>query len=216
MDDILERLQAAGPPLQTDAWSLGDEPLRLVLAEIDAGARTIVECGCGRSTVIAARRLRELGAGSLHALEHDPSWAERTRAALTAEDLDGPVVIDAPLEPHPLAGAGGGWYAISALSALPSEIDLLLIDGPPAGDPELRRNRHPALAELGPKLSDGATIVLDDARRAGEREAVALWQTQYPVHFEMQGESGAATARWQVYVEPSGDAQDASRMTRFD
>ncbi len=202
--DTLDRLQATGPPLRTDAWSLGDEALRLVLTEIDSGARTIVECGCGRSTVIAARRLRELGAGSVHALEHDPGWAERTRAALAAEGLDRAVIVDAPLEPHPLAGKAGGWYAVSALAALPSSIDLLLIDGPPAGEPELRRSRHPGLAEIGSRLSDGAAIVLDDAGRAGEREAMTLWEARYPIHFEMQAESQVATARWQVYVESFG------------
>jgi predicted O-methyltransferase YrrM len=201
--DTLERLQAAGPPLQTDAWSLSDGAIRRVLAGIGAGARKVVECGSGRSTVIVARRLRELAEGNIHSLEHDPAWADATRAQLATEGLDRASVITAPLEPHPLTG-GVGWYAAQAVRALPTEIDLLLIDGPPAGEPELRRSRHPALRELGPHLRAGATIILDDAIRPGERDAVAMWEAEYPLRFKLDARSGTATAQWQVYVDPFG------------
>jgi len=199
--DTLARLQAAGPPIPTDAWSLGDEPLRAVLAAVDAGARTVAECGSGRSTVFLARRLRELGEGSVHSLEHDAGWAERTRGWLATEGLQRAKVITAPLVAHPLAGPGPGWYDRDALAELPAGIDLLLIDGPPANDPGLQASRHPALAELGPKLAPRATIILDDASRSGETEAIALWSREFGLDFVLAAESRFATGEWPLYVD---------------
>ena len=81
----------------------------------------------------------------------------------------------------------------------PNAIDLLLIDGPPAGDPGLERSRHPALGELGPRLAPGATILLDDARRAGEAAALERWASDFELEFELDRESETARAQWPVY-----------------
>ena len=72
-DDILCRLLASGPPLQTTAWTLGDSAMAVVLSMLENGRRTVVECGSGRSTVLLARCLRECDEGSVHSLEHDPA-----------------------------------------------------------------------------------------------------------------------------------------------
>jgi predicted O-methyltransferase YrrM len=193
----LDELVAAGPALPSTDWSLADEVLAVAVEAVDAGARTIVECGSGRSTVILGRQLAELRAGSLHSLEHDIAWAEATRDSLATEGLARAEVIPAPLEPHARA-AGGGWYARHAVALLPTDIDLLLIDGPPAGEPRLYRSRHPALEEIGPRLAPGATIILDDAERPGEAEAVELWSRAYGLNFVHEQGSRMATARWPV------------------
>ncbi len=198
--DTLARLLGAGPPIATDAWSLDDAPLRSALQAVDSGARRIVECGSGRSTIVLARRLAELEDGSVHSLEHDAAWALRTRAQLAAEKLDRAEVIDAPLERHPLAGETGGWYSLAELVRLPAEIDLLLIDGPPAGDPALRRSRQPAVPALSDRLKPGATILLDDAGRPGEAEALAIWSREHELEFQLDPDHGFATARWPLYV----------------
>jgi predicted O-methyltransferase YrrM len=202
--DRLELLLASGPAIATDDWSLDDEPLRVVLAAIDAGARTVVECGSGRSTVVIARRLRELGDGSVHSLEQDAIWAERIRAQLAGEGLERAEVISAPLEPHPLAGAAGGWYSRAALDALPGSVDLLLIDGPPAGAADLHRSRQPALDELGDRLRPGAVIVLDDSDRPGETEAIERWTREFGLDFERKSRLGFATTQWPLYVARQG------------
>jgi predicted O-methyltransferase YrrM len=193
----LAGLLAAGPPLASDDWSLADEVLEVAVAAVDRGARTIVECGSGRSTVVLARQLADVGAGRVHSLEHDSAWAQRTAALLADEGLKRAEVIPAPLEAHQLAG-GAGWYALSALARLPRSIDLLLIDGPPAGDAELHRSRHPALAEIGPRLAPGATVVLDDAQRPGEKEAIDLWSREYGLRFVQRPGARLATTRWPV------------------
>jgi predicted O-methyltransferase YrrM len=183
------------------------------LAAVEGGARTLVECGSGRSTVILARLLARLDTGTIHALEHDPVFADRTRTLLAAESLDRAEVITAPLEPHPLAGDHGGWYGTAARNALPDSIDLLLIDGPPAGAPELERNRHPALAELGERLTPGATIIVDDAGRPGESASLRLWSRDYGLQFDIVADAGFASAQWPVYV-PSAGASGKNAQTR--
>jgi predicted O-methyltransferase YrrM len=205
MSPTLADLLGAGPALASDDWSLNQSALELVVAEVAKRPGAIVECGSGLSTVVIARLLRELDSGLVHSLEHDPAWAERTRSLLAAEGLDRAVVLTAPLEPHPLAGEAGGWYRRKALAAMPAEVDLLLIDGPPAGEPELRRNRHPALDELSPLLAPGATIILDDAGRPGEAAAIELWSQTYGLVFDLDPGSGAAIAQWQVYLARHAD-----------
>jgi predicted O-methyltransferase YrrM len=184
---MLDELLAAGPPLRTDDWSLGDAALGVVLAELDRGPRRIVECGCGRSTVVMARALRERGGGEVRSLEHDPAWAQLCRAQLAAEGLtDIATVIEAPLD-H------SGWYAGWALGQLPeSGVELLLVDGPPAGDAAIERSRYPALPRLVNRLADRATVILDDAARPGERWVVERWEAELGIAFDRREPEGVA------------------------
>ena len=177
--ELLDRLLAAGPALPADAWSLDEGGLAVVLAEVDGGRRTVVECGSGRSTVVIARFLRELGGGSVHSLEHDPAWAQLTRMRLAAEGLAAiATVIEAPLSAHPLAPPGCRWYAPWALRELPDGLDLLLVDGPPAGEEPIERSRYPALPALADRFAPDATVILDDVGRAGERWVLERWATR--------------------------------------
>jgi hypothetical protein len=191
---ILARLLAAGPPLKTTDWSLADGALEVVLAELEPGPRRVVECGCGRSTVVIARALRELGGGELHSLEHHPAWAQLCRAQLAAEGLSGiATVIEAPLSPHPQAQPGCAWYAGWALAQLPeSGVELLLVDGPPAGEPAFERSRYPALPALAERLAAGAIVIIDDVGREGERWVVDRWERELGPHFERRDVEGVA------------------------
>ena len=190
----LSRLLATGPPLRADVWSLDDLALEAVLAELERGRRRVVECGCGRSTVVIARALRELGGGELHSLEHDPAWAQLCRAQLAAEGLTGiATVIEAPLERHPRAQPGCLWYARWALRRLPgSGIELLLVDGPPAGEPAVERSRYPALPEIAGCLAEEGVVILDDAGRAGERWVLERWEAEQGLRFERREAAGIA------------------------
>lgn len=189
---------ASGPPLAADGWALGERGLELLLAELDSGRERVVECGSGRSTVVVARRLAALGRGTVHALEHDPGWAARTREALRSEGLaERATVIEAPLEPDPVAAPDCRWYSRSALDRLPeSGVDLLLVDGPPASPGSGReRSRYPALPRLAARLAAGATVIVDDAERSGERWALDRWQREHGLSLELD-EARVALARW--------------------
>jgi predicted O-methyltransferase YrrM len=122
----------------------------------------------------------------VQALEHDPRWAAGTRRRIEDEGLaDRAAVVDAPLRPHPLAQPGCEWYDANALERLPQEIDLLLVDGPPAGVPGIERARYPALPVLASRLRPGATVILDDVERPGERWILDRWQRRGGVSFEL-------------------------------
>ena len=175
--------------LPWSAWSLEPAACALLCDRVRAGYCEVVECGSGVSTVLLARALRDAGGGMLHSLEHDPAWAARVRGLLEREGLDGiATVIEAPLRPHPLARSRCGWYAGEALRRLPgSDIDLLLVDGPPASEPGLGEARYPALPALADRLATEAVVALDDVNRPGEAAVLAAWEAETPYRFDRVG-----------------------------
>jgi predicted O-methyltransferase YrrM len=185
------------------AWALRPEALEVVVGLVQGGRTNVVECGSGLSTVTIAAALRALDAGRIDSLEHSPEWASVTRASLAQDGLDRfATVIDAPLR--------DGWYDTAALGALPErDIDLLLVDGPLAGDPGLERSRYPALPALADRLAPGAAIVLDDIDRDGERWVFERWREEHDLR-PLPRPPGVALAR---YVAPVRDvrANDSER-----
>lgn len=154
--------------------------------------RRIVECGSGFSTLVLARLLHTRG-GRLVSLEHDRTWATRVRSNLAAAGLaEIAQVALAPLEPHPLARDGLQWYAQRALRSLPRRIDLLLVDGPPAFEPEIELSSYPALAE---RLAPDATVVLDDIDRRGELRTLEAWERDHGFRFELRPAERIAVGR---------------------
>ena len=160
-----------------------------VCNEIVHGARTrIVECGSGMSTVVLARLLRERGEGGLVALEHDSRWAALVEEQLRSEGLSGIARVHyAPL------GARPPWYDLHDSDRLPAEVDLLIVDGPPAFDPGHGTRRAPALPWFENRLLDGATVILDDIDRDGEREVLSLWERTTDWRFKLDVVTGTAS-----------------------
>jgi Methyltransferase domain len=74
-------------------------------------------------------------------------------------------------------GIARPWYDTRMLSDL-SDVDLLLIDGPPTA----RRAdmRYPSLPFFWSRLAPGAIVLLDDAARPAERAMAAAWERQFP------------------------------------
>ena len=172
------------------------QALATLVAEVRAGRRQVVECGSGVSTVVLARALGEAD-GRLHSLEHDPAWAARIRSLLVDEGLDRFAgIVESPLAPHPAALDGGSWYGGEALAELPEAgVDLLLVDGPPAGEPGRARSRYPALPILGSRLTEDALVVLDDAHRPGETAVLAAWERESDLRFQRLDEQRIALGR---------------------
>ena len=186
---LLRSLHDRARPLQLDGWALSAPALEALLTLVPAGDPLVVECGSGESTIAIARLLRARGGGRLQALEHYPAWAGEVRRRLEAEGLDRwTEVIDAPLTPNPFAEPGCEWYSPAAVERLGEPIDLLLVDGPPGGEPGRERSRYPALPVLGRRLAPGATVVLDDAARSGERWVLERWQAEAEIGFERIGD----------------------------
>jgi len=68
------------------------------------------------------------------------------------------------------------WYDLREIPPMERPIDMLVVDGPPAGVQHLAR--YPALPVLRHRLARTAEIFLDDGARDDEREIAKLWGTQ--------------------------------------
>jgi predicted O-methyltransferase YrrM len=163
-----------------------------ILNDIVIGRRRrIVECGSGITTIWIARLLQRHD-GLLLSIEHDPEWASIVRDLLAFEQLNAHVtILDAPLtqENH-----SAYWYDRAALEEIMvgPEIDLLIVDGPPASSG--REARYPAVPVFFPKLSADATIVLDDVNRADERRTLRRWEAEWGLHFQRRRSARIAIA----------------------
>lgn len=136
-----------------------------------------IECGSGTSTLFLALAAQQYGIDCrLVSLEHDPAFAESTRALLDDHGVSHLVdVRHATLTPTPLTDHPGPWYDPAAFQDL-HDIGLAFVDGPP-GDtgPQARYPMVPLLAD---RLASSCTIVLDDMIRADERGVAERWMTQ--------------------------------------
>lgn len=138
--------------------------------------QTVVECGSGTSTLWCAMALRANGVGHLTALDHDPAFAEKTRQTLERHGLsEWATVLDAPLAPQATPRGTFAWYDTYRQDF--GEIELLLVDGPPAATGP--HARYPAMPLLAPYLVEGAAVVVDDMVRSDEREVVAFWLEEF-------------------------------------
>jgi hypothetical protein len=127
--------------------------------------------------------------GTLVSGEHDPDWARYVRRLLSEENLDDIARVEtvelAPLQSRARSSRTGRlrwprqWYRIDLLvEKCPQDIDLLLVDGPPAFKQGKELIRGPAATVLAPHLAQGFTIVLDDVDRPAELETVRLWEAE--------------------------------------
>jgi hypothetical protein len=160
-----------GPFLPWTRFTLRPAALLAVLNDtVINDRRSIVECGSGNSTVYTARLLRQLGRGHITTIDHDERFAQVTRDALAREGLeDVATVACAPLV--------DGWYDPRQIPECHAT-DLLVVDGPPSYDEARRLARAPALGYFAASLVEGATVFLDDARRAGERDVLSRWERE--------------------------------------
>ncbi len=127
----------------------------------------VLELGAGVSTVLLARAVAEVG-GELTAIEHDEQWAVQISELLARDELPGSRVAHAPL-------AADGWYERERVfSTCGERIDVLVVDGPPAGHLPEELIRAPSL-ELAGRLAPGSAVFLDDVHRAAERRIAELW-----------------------------------------
>lgn len=188
---LVNRYDARAPLPPTGGWAM--EPstiLHLVRMVEQTRPGLIVECGSGASSVWLAYAAEAYG-GRLVSLEHDERFAEQTRQLLHEHGLTANTdVRSAPLTELKLGQETFQWYDTAAVGELDG-IGLLLVDGPPrASGP---RARYPAVPVLGPKLSVGARVVIDDVDRAEEQEAAEAWLAEFP-GLEREGSSADRSA----------------------
>jgi len=111
-------------------------------------------------------------------LDHLEGYLDLTRTAVDRHGLNDHVESRlAPLEPVESAGDTYNWYSLASLNDL-SDIDLVLIDGPPAATGP--KARYPALPYIIDLLAPHATVILDDAHRQEEADIVEEWLREFP------------------------------------
>ena len=159
----------------TRGWAGSPDFLLSLAEEVLAHAPdTIMECGSGVSTLVAARCAELNGRGHVYSLEHDPAYAAQTRGLLSKHGLSGrATVIEAPLVE---CSDGSRWYSAAALPADLPGIDLLVVDGPPGTIGRLAR--YPALRQLRDRMNAAFTVLVDDADRDDEREMIRRWRAE--------------------------------------
>lgn len=171
---LLERLDLPAEALPNlGSWKADTGLLTLLVDHIEAyRPQTVVEFGSGASSLIIAQALKLHGGGRLTSFDQHADFVEATREWLATHSLDADM-RHAPLGP-PAPGWPGLWYDPPAL---PDGIDLLVLDGPPWTIHPLTRG---SAESVFPRLAAGATVLLDDAARPGERLIARQWRKRWP------------------------------------
>ncbi len=144
--------------------------------------RHIFAFGTGLSTLFLSRLQQELGGASqpsVMCIDHSQRYLGETRRALGP--VPGVFLLHAPLAVTECGGRIFTTYHSDYTHHIPPGIyfDLVLIDGPPA----FRYGREAPLYHLAPYLSPDALIILDDANREPEQEALRNWRATWPDAF---------------------------------
>lgn len=178
MDQMVKSLQPVSRVPLLGGWAISPTgTLDIVNVITRQRPETVVECGSGTSTLWMAMAVRDNGCGHIYSLEHDPAFADETRAFLAEHRLSEYVtVIDAPIVEHDDSVSSVEWYDIREIRDL-DRVDLLVIDGPPEALGSLRGG---AMTLLSDRLSDGAHVFLDDVNRRAEKQLVQRWLNYYP------------------------------------
>ena len=146
---------------------------------------TVVELGCGASSLVLAKALSLNGGGRLVSYDQDVGFVAATGDWLESHGLTADI-HHAPLRPDSSIWSSI-WYD---LPCLPPSIDLLVIDGPPWAVNPLVRGRAEQLFE---RIRPGGRILLDDAARPGERVVALRWRRDWPnytFHYDGRGAKG--------------------------
>jgi hypothetical protein len=137
----------------------------------------VLECGSGLTTLLVGMLAGRRGFETW-SLEHHPEWHARVSAALEEHNVPRARLALAPLKSY----GGFSWYD-PPLAEMPEAFSLVVCDGPPGTTHGGRYGLLPVMRE---RLPAGSLILLDDANRPEEQEALRLWLEEYGLTFEMR------------------------------
>ena len=161
------------PPLESTRWAMDRETLCFLVSLMrQLKPRDVVEFGTGLSTSVLAWALNQLEPpGRITSVDHDPRFIRMTRDRLQAQGLKAVVsFVCAPLVARKRAGRMVPVYHFPG--STPARADLILVDAPP----KALGGREGMLYQAMDFARPGTLILLDDANRAQERNAVARWR----------------------------------------
>lgn len=173
-DALIRRLDLAPDALpHLGSWKADTGFLTLMVDHIEQHRpQTVLELGAGASSLVVGRALQKFGGGRLISCDQHAGFVEATREWLRDNGVETEMRAT-PFRPSP-GGWPGVWYDHGAL---PQQIDLLLIDGPPWTIHPLVRGAADSLFD---RIPVGGTVMLDDAARPGERVVARIWRKKWP------------------------------------
>jgi predicted O-methyltransferase YrrM len=184
--DLADELLAKAPRVELpfeydyDTWVLAKDSMRFLIALVRrTRPARVIEFGSGLSTRMLSQELA--AGGVVRSFDHVEAFARGTRESIARS----PGRADVSVLYRPV---GLGWFHGKLLpfyGIRPGDLDavrdadLVIVDGPPQA-----WGREAALYAAYPAMRDGALLVLDDASRAGEQDAIAAWQHRYGAALE--------------------------------
>lgn len=164
-------LEAAAP----DDWALGSDALRFITRLVELAAPgNVLELGSGRSTRLLARLARSMRpAPRITTLENDPEVMQRTKASLRSDRTTR--AVDLRYAPVVVRRCEGRQVPVYHLDRPVPPPEIVVVDGPP----KPLGGREGALYQAVGLAVPGALILLDDADRVGEVEALARLRRAY-------------------------------------
>jgi len=169
--------------------------IQIALNDIDLNHHlNVLELGSGVSTVFLAEYLYRYS-GKLMTVDHDKEWQLTVNGWMSAGAAENTRMIHAPLVPNTFEFNPVRWYDMRILAAALKDLppfDLLIVDGPPGFEPSDQFNRGLA-SLLFSNLTPGATVILDDIGRAGERTIAENWSFKLGMDYhDLQHSAGIA------------------------
>ncbi|WP_422126839.1 hypothetical protein [Thioalkalivibrio sulfidiphilus] len=129
---------------------------------VNEGPKRIVELGAGQSTLLLAQYVDWQKNSAITSIDHDRYWID-----ILARDVGDKVdLVHRPLVDRRIADLHFSWYDIKDFPLV--DVELLIVDGPPAYARHNRYSRYGIIEFLPDVLSKDFIIIIDDAGRNGE------------------------------------------------
>jgi predicted O-methyltransferase YrrM len=185
-------LVASAPPAELmallapfDEWTVSLETANLLDGLVrHLSPSSILEFGAGRSSLVLASALHGCGGGRLTSIEHQPAYAEQAWGEISQFGaVDAKLVharLTVQISKHGLLHE---YVGIDGTLRTRGSFDFVFIDAPPG-----HLGRDATLLAVAPFLAAGAVVVLDDAKRPGEKTAVRRWNRAMQVETVFQSD----------------------------
>lgn len=170
-----------------NSWILHGESMQFIWNILmETKPTTIIELGSGLSTLMLAKYAQIVRLNSeidplIYSIEHNQVWSNQILDLLEKYGLLEFIKLCLfPIKTLTFNGFQGKTYDITEI--INHKYDFVLIDGPP---PDV--GRMLTLPSLIRSTSSSAIILIDDAQRYSEREAIMKWIRNYPFKIVFKG-----------------------------
>ena len=164
---------------KTRGWAASPDFLKQICSLVLTKKPALVfETGSGVSTLVIAYCLKKLGKGKIISLDHLTHYADETLEMIAMHGLsEYAEIYHAPLKETLIGQETWLWYDLDGVK-IDKDIDILIIDGPPATTQPLAR--YPVLPMLYHHLGKDVVALLDDGARQDEKDIVERYKTEFP------------------------------------